>query len=318
MYSVSLVVGIIEEFIVGSGLTMKTAFLFTTLLLLSSAAHAEEPTGDGKLIAPYPGSTFVRQETKDFEEFEIPLGPRGTDGKLTRSQKLRGRWTSLTYKAPQGRSDLEMGTNYEEGLGKGGFEIRFKCRRMPECGERGASQPGLAVWPYRSSNYFAATKRENGEEIWVALDATENWTYINVVRVKAMEAGLVTVNAAALKKGILDEGHVAVYGILFDTGKSELKPESAAALSEIARLLKENPELKIYVVGHTDHVGGLDSNMALARSRAAAVVRELTGGRYGIAADRLSPQGVGPLVPVATNKTEEGRAKNRRVDLVEQ
>jgi outer membrane protein OmpA-like peptidoglycan-associated protein len=72
------------------------------------------------------------------------------------------------------------------------------------------------------------------------------------------------------------------------------------------------------VVGHTDNAGTLEANLALSRGRAAAVVKELTSSRHGIAASRLSAQGVGPLVPVASNRSEAGRAKNRRVDLVEQ
>ena len=114
-----------------------------------------------------------------------------------------------------------------------------------------------------------------------------------------------------------DTGKAAVYGIYFDTGKAEIKPESEPALKEIAKLLQADPKLKLYVVGHTDNSGGLDYNMKLSKDRADAVVKALTG-KYGIAASRLSAFGVGPLAPVASNQTEEGRAKNRRVELVAQ
>jgi outer membrane protein OmpA-like peptidoglycan-associated protein len=210
-----------------------------------------------------------------------------------------------------------MARNYEEGLRRAGFELLFTCRRE-QCGNSAANQPGLAYWPYDSSNTMVARKRVDGQEIWVVIDARSNQTLVNVIRPKEMERGLVAVDAAALKKGLADEGHVAVYGIHFDSGRAEPKPSSAPALAEIVRLLRENPALRIHVVGHTDNVGGWESNLALSRSRAAAVVKELTSPPHGIPASRLAPQGVGPLVPLATNRTEEGRARNRRVDLVEQ
>jgi outer membrane protein OmpA-like peptidoglycan-associated protein len=120
-----------------------------------------------------------------------------------------------------------------------------------------------------------------------------------------------------MAKGIASDGHVALYGILFDTDKTDIKPESAATIAEIAKFLKQGAGVKLYVVGHTDNVGLYDYNMGLSQRRAAAVVTELTT-KHGIPAARLKPAGSGPLAPVAPNETEEGRAKNRRVELVKQ
>ncbi len=111
-------------------------------------------------------------------------------------------------------------------------------------------------------------------------------------------------------------GHAAVYGIYFDTGRADIKPESEATLKEIAKLLQQEPTLRLYVVGHTDSTGDFAANMDLSKRRADAVVKALTGPR-GVAEDRLQAFGSGPLAPVASNRTEEGRAKNRRVELVE-
>jgi outer membrane protein OmpA-like peptidoglycan-associated protein len=108
-----------------------------------------------------------------------------------------------------------------------------------------------------------------------------------------------------------------VPGIFFDTGKSELKPESAAAVGEVAKLLKADAALKVYVVGHTDNVAALELNLRLSQARAEAVMQALMS-QHGIAAARLAARGVGPLAPVASNDNEEGRAKNRRVELVKQ
>ena len=108
---------------------------------------------------------------------------------------------------------------------------------------------------------------------------------------------------------------MAVYGIYFDTGKATLKPESDAALAEIAKLLTADTALKLNVVGHTDNAGSLDANMKLSQARAEAVAKALTR-RHGIAASRLKSFGVASLAPVASNDSEDGRAKNRRVELV--
>jgi len=107
---------------------------------------------------------------------------------------------------------------------------------------------------------------------------------------------------------------VTVEGIFFDTGKSVVKPESKPALDEVEKLLKSNPALELWVVGHTDSVGSVDDNMRLAEARAKAVTAELVN-VYGIDAARLHGYGVGPLAPVAGNDAEDGRARNRRVEL---
>jgi outer membrane protein OmpA-like peptidoglycan-associated protein len=110
---------------------------------------------------------------------------------------------------------------------------------------------------------------------------------------------------------------VTVERTLFGTAKAVVKPESTPALQEVATLLKADPSLKLWVVGHTDSVGQVDANMALSRARAEAVVAALTT-THGIAAARLKGYGVGPLAPVASNHAGDGRAKNRRAELVKQ
>jgi outer membrane protein OmpA-like peptidoglycan-associated protein len=132
-----------------------------------------------------------------------------------------------------------------------------------------------------------------------------------------MESGLITVNAATLANDINRTGHASVYGIYFDTGKADVKPQSDATLKEIAKLLQGQPQLKLYVVGHTDNQGALDPNMDLSRRRAEAVLTALTT-KYAVPAIRLRAYGCGPYSPVASNDSENGRAKNRRVELVKQ
>jgi outer membrane protein OmpA-like peptidoglycan-associated protein len=123
------------------------------------------------------------------------------------------------------------------------------------------------------------------------------------------------VDAAAMAKGLGEKGHVALYGIYFDTDKATLKPESKPTLEEIAKLLRGQGKLGVYIVGHTDSQGSHDHNMDLSRRRAEAVAAELVRS-YGIAKERLRTAGLGFLAPVGSNATEDGRALNRRVELV--
>jgi outer membrane protein OmpA-like peptidoglycan-associated protein len=125
----------------------------------------------------------------------------------------------------------------------------------------------------------------------------------------------IAMDAAGMASGLDANGSVSLYGIYFDTGKSDLKPESESTLVEIAKMLKANSVLKVAIVGHTDMVGDAAVNLKLSQARAQSVISALVS--KGIVATRLTAFGNGPYSPVASNKTEEGRAKNRRVELVE-
>jgi OmpA-OmpF porin, OOP family len=123
------------------------------------------------------------------------------------------------------------------------------------------------------------------------------------------------VDAAAMAKGLGETGHIALYGIYFDTDKAVVKPESRPTLEQIVKLLASQPQLSVYIVGHTDSQGAPDYNLDLSRRRAEAVAAELVK-NFRIAQPRLKTAGVGLLAPVGSNATEAGRALNRRVELV--
>jgi outer membrane protein OmpA-like peptidoglycan-associated protein len=108
---------------------------------------------------------------------------------------------------------------------------------------------------------------------------------------------------------------VALYGLYFDSGKADVKPESKDTLDQIAKLLTSSPALKLLVVGHTDNVGEFASNMDLSRRRADAVIGALAA-QYKVDRKRLTPVGVSFASPVAPNSSDDGKAKNRRVELV--
>jgi OOP family OmpA-OmpF porin len=273
----------------------------------------------------------------------------------SKTERVEGKATRILYVGPPDRSPLEIVRSYEQELRKSGFEVLYSCAAA-ECGVQdgslardylytsekelsqtpppGTGRPVGQISEYALSTpinqrYLAAKRaRPEGDAYVSVYVATNRATHhketqdhpvilLDVVDTVPMETGLVTVGAAAMAKDISTTGHVALYGIYFDTDKADLKPESQPTLKEIADLLKQESSLKLYIVGHTDNVGGFDYNVGLSERRAATVVKELTD-KYRVAALRLKPAGVGMLSPVAPNDSEQGRAKNRRVELVKQ
>ena len=175
---------------------------------------------------------------------------------------------------------------------------------------------GVKVYEKSPDNIWLKLDKE-GKTFYVYVRAPHGETYyLTIVEKEAMIQEVVA-DAKSLMSDIQAKGSASVYGIYFDFDKADIKPESEPAIKEIAKLLQENKGLKLYVVGHTDNVGSLDYNLKLSKARADAVVKELIT-KYKISADRLRAFGVASLAPVESNKTEEGRAKNRRVELVEQ
>jgi flagellar motor protein MotB len=301
------------------------------VVLIAATGVAQRPdtpnSKDHPLVSRYPGSLITAYAVAAFDEFTLPLGKVNGEGTFEKSQHLEGKITRIGYAAPAGRSVLEVFRNYESALKTGGFTTMFSCVN-DECGSsRGAklfpAAPDDWYWPVGHRYISARLARAEGD-VYVSMHIGQ-WSDLSqgtlimlyVVEIKPMEGGLVTVDAAALGDDITRTGHAAVYGIYFDTAKAEINPESDAALKEVAKLLQQRPQLTLFVVGHTDNVGSLASNMDLSKRRADAVAVALAT-KYGVAVARLSAQGAGPIAPVSSNDAEDGRAKNRRVELVKQ
>ena len=318
-----------------------------TMSSIGVSGQAGDMTGgaDHPVLSRYAGSVIAGYEVRKFDEFLLPLGPVGLQGQYpnqallpVKSEKVEGKVTRILYVAPPERTTLEVMRNYELELKKSGFAALYSCAAN-ECGR----VDGLVqvvypndrqLRPYvftvpQELRYLAAKRTAPSGTIHVSIVVARNGNpgvrgffnrvvvMTDIIEHVAMDTGMVTVDAAAMAKDIAQTGHVALYGILFDTNKADVKPESHRALQEIAALLKQKPGLNLLVVGHTDSVGGFEANMALSDRRAAAVLRELAT-KYGIGAARLRAVGVGMSAPVAPNDTEEGRARNRRVELVKQ
>ena len=285
-------------------------------VLLTAAVHAAEQ--DHPLLSRYPGSELTKAETKDFGTYTMIVG-KPADGMQFVGKTLEGRLTRIVYTNPADRSTLEIYRNYRQALEKAGAEIVWSCEDAT-CGPaytRSAWNQfnGLFAAADGEPRYLAATLTQGDTQAWVAVMVGKRRTQVDVVEITAMDTGLVAVDPKVLAQSLADTGSARIYGIHFDVDKADIQPKSKPALDAIAALLKAQPALSIFVVGHTDATGTLAHNMALSAARAKSVVAALTG-QYGIAAARLDPHGVGPLAPVATNATDAGRQLNRRVELV--
>jgi outer membrane protein OmpA-like peptidoglycan-associated protein len=263
-------------------------------LSLGAVARAQDAEGskDHPLLSRMPGYFIAEYSGRDFDRHEFAL-------KDEKTAPVEGRMTVIQYQIKEGAkqaSVLQIIRNCQNSLARLGGKVLHE--RLE--GAHGTTTMQLS---------------RAGEEVWIdvtAANAGFDYT-INVVEKAGMKQDVVS--AEQWSGDLRDAGHTAVYGILFDTDKSDIKPESEAALKEIAKLLGQDSALALRVVGHTDATGDFTHNLQLSEARAKAVVTALSS-RFGVNAARLSAHGVGQLCPVASNDTDEGRARNRRVELV--
>jgi Outer membrane protein and related peptidoglycan-associated (lipo)proteins len=162
---------------------------------------------------------------------------------------------------------------------------------------------------------FKTTYR--GKEVWIYVNANTNSLNLDNYGIFSIEVNPMKQEVSALDiKGRMDsQGKISLYGIFFDTGKSTIRPESEKAIRTLAEYLQQHPEVNVYIVGHTDNDGDFAMNQKLSKNRSEAVKNQLTS-TYKISATRMITEGVGPVCPVTANDTEEGKALNRRVEIV--
>jgi outer membrane protein OmpA-like peptidoglycan-associated protein len=316
--------------------------LIQALLLVALATGPVEAAdfsgaADYPLVPRYEDSEIIKYETEAFTDYRLLTAPAKNYGGLAKNLEattpLEGKLMRITYRAPAQRSSLEVFKNYETSLREGGFETTFRCAKEA-CGGRNfnhAAAPKhyyLGFGEYHADQRYLAAKLTRPEgDVYLALYVVLNKSgggpdkdrvliQLDALEVKPMESRMVFVDAAAIQRDLAADGRVAIYGIQFDFDKDTIRAESKPQLAEIAKLLSEAPELKVLIVGHTDAKGGFDYNLDLSRRRAMSVVEALAGG-HGVDRERLRPVGVGMAAPVATNRSEEGRGRNRRVEIVE-
>ena len=319
-------------------------FRFLSCLALSVAISAADlpNSKDPPGMRRYADSEIIGYRAPKFDEFLLPLGPPTelSPPKYAKSLQLDGQVSRYTYLAPAGRSPAEVFRNYDMEFQRLGLTTLYR----KNAGERGWFGPTLGQVSDEDHLGQILSYNEAQERVLVGKtkDARPAYYYVFVTAYKdgvmppnldgrvvkdralaevivvapeQMEERMTFVNADEMSRSLNDSGRVSLYGIYFDKDKDTLRPDSKPTLLEIQKLLAANPQLRVHVVGHTDNQGTPEHNLDLSRRRADGVVRELVTA-YGIAAARMDAFGCGLYAPVASNAADEGRAKNRRVELV--
>ncbi len=261
--------------------------LFAMLLFALNvfAQDDDKPTDaegckDSLVITRMPGSIIHGCENKEYEQADMQNGPDTT-------KHVEGEYHYWDYGTREGVSEIQVFRNFETALKQAGFKIVYE------------QSPAIIT--------------ANKGDTWYMLDNKGTFYYQTIVTVKQMTQE-VTADASSIADELNKSGHIALYGIHFDTGKATILPDSESLLNEIVKMMQQNPNVKLSVEGHTDNVGAATANQTLSEKRTQAVVSWLTG--HDVAAVRLKSKGWGQTKPVADNDTEEGRGKNRRVELV--
>lgn len=323
------------------------------LLLLAEPALAGDPTQDAAGskdlpgIARFPDTFILGYRQRDQDRAELPAGPwNAAPGKAgwSRSIALEGRRTRILYLAPPKAGAAEIARHYGETLESLGYQTLFHCAGVKECGTDAAAfyanktdgepltdshllqsvySPGSVKDPQIQVGRLRTPEGESHLFVFTAFQ--DNYAdseagnrvaiFVEEVLSRPKEEPLTKVDAARIAQQIADSGHAVLDGIRFQPGEASPRPESKPQIEELARMLGEQPDLSVCIVGHTDNRAGLEPGMDLSRRRADAVVQSLIRD-YGVLGERLTAMGVGSLAPVASNATDEGRARNDRIELV--
>jgi outer membrane protein OmpA-like peptidoglycan-associated protein len=279
-------------------LNMRTIFLIFIVGLIFFPAIAMSQESDYK-DTPYfsgmPNYTIYDAADVEFDSYKFFNGKEC----VTVEGKKFNRTYWLKEDATKS-SVIQISRNYANAIkNMGGTVIYDGIPQDADCAENNGIQ------------MLVGKVAKDGNELWVEVASFNGDDYHLTIILKELMKQDVTANA--MLDSLNKKGYIALY-INFDTGKSTVKPESKPIIAQIVDMLKSNPDLIISVEGHTDNVGNPKSNKTLSEERAKSVVSAIVA--EGIDAKRLSSVGHGQDKPIADNKTEEGKAKNRRVELV--
>lgn len=292
------------------------------------AAHADEPGRDHPAVPRYPGAEMRHYDYKEFEESQLILSqPRLVAGKWVADKLLpvEGAVTYANYEIPGSASAFQVMRNYQSALQRSGFKELFVCKRPcidSNVGDLGPLLKARSLYlNYSEDNQYLAAQREGTYVSLITVSTGNGPSAKTLVFVFVTDQGRLDANKIAVQgnspiaRALASEGRVDLYGFYFDTGKAQLQAGSEKTLKELAQVLQDNPGLRVRLVGHTDNQGGADANLALSEARARAVASALTQ-QAGLGAERVEAQGQGASQPVAPNTSEDGRARNRRVEVV--
>jgi len=265
-------------------------------LLVSSVIQAQDSEfKDTPWFSGMPNYTIYDGEEIEFDSYNFFNGKNCTT--------VEGRKFKRIYvlkENAQKSSDLQIMRNYSNAIkSMGGTVIYEGMPQNADCAD------------FNGRNMVIGKAVKGADELWVEITPFSGEEYYLTVVIKELMKQDVT--ASSMFEALNRDGHIALY-LNFDTGKSIIRDESKPVIDQIVQMMKSNPDLKIGVEGHTDNVGSPASNKTLSEARAKSVVTAIVS--LGIASERLSPAGFGQEKPIADNNTEEGKAKNRRVELV--
>lgn len=266
-------------------------YLFVPLFL-AALASAQPPRPDAKgcqdpaILSRMTGCFILSCQSKEYNAHRMPIG------KPNKFQDVEGAFETLRYACPANSTPIQVHRNAENALRAKGYQIVYTDAYF--------------------TTRFTLTARQGPQWVTVYADGTQ-YT-VTAVKQQALEQKMVAANADGWSEQIAQTGRASIYGINFDTGKATIRPDSASVLNEVLALLQKQPDWALLVAGHTDNVGTDAVNLPLSRQRAEAVVAWLVA--KGVDRSRLIPAGFGSKRPLGENDTEDGRAKNRRVDLV--
>jgi len=308
-------------------------FLFTATCQFSYAQQDVEGSGDHPLIERASGSYIYTYQTSEYERVEVPTGPVTDDG-FESSEIVEGEYFEYTYRFENNDvSTMRVKASYRDALEENGFEILW-AGSEEELGYRDGvgflidgdyERPDRACCSAERNSYirYLAAQSADGSVLMSLLTFRAQLgmgtvALVDVVQTEQMDTSMdhQPLSSDDMESGIKENGRIAVQNILFETNSDEILPESADALETIAELMNNQQNLNLLVVGHTDNTGNFDYNLSLSMDRATSVVNYLVSEK-GISDDRLRPAGAGMMAPATTNRTEEGRSLNRRVELVE-
>ncbi|HKJ15795.1 MAG TPA: OmpA family protein [Xanthomonadales bacterium] len=317
-------------------------FVGLTLGLTEAIAQQDMEGGADHSQIPRIDRTEIRGHlVNQYDDVEFVIG---LDDDALQKQVAGGTRTRVLYIAPPSISRAEVFRNYGQALDDlGEAELMFQCdeqcpkklgpdfiwdgkQRIPTninqsdfmYGSLSYEDQGYAYWVVtsESARYHVAVYTASLNGLYTKQVKDTRSIHLDVVEEAGFEASLTVVTPDEIAEGISKEGRIALYGIYFDFDSDTLRADSQATLEAISSALNGNSGLNVFVVGHTDNEGSYEYNLQLSQRRAAAVVLALTTD-HGIAAERLRAVGVGPVAPVASNRSEDGRSLNRRVELVE-
>ncbi|MHB8879231.1 MAG: OmpA family protein [Myxococcaceae bacterium] len=293
---------------------LSIALLALALPFAAQAQDSEVPTDlegshDHPGVKRYPGSLITEFNQKEFEEFKFPTADDDDTGEV-KIKVVEGKYLSASYSFPLKASCTQVIRNFENAHKAAGLKLHSGKQAPLEVG-------------WGESRWISAEGQVKGRggTLYVLHTCHEynDATVANHGELVVVEAGAMAQKVEITADYLVDEmeksGRVALYGINFATGKAEITPDSAKTLAEIAKLLGQKPEWKIRVEGHTDNVGKAKANLELSKKRAAAVKDWLVK-THKVGAARLTTDGLGDSKPLEPNTSEDGRAKNRRVELV--